>query len=153
MAKRNKAVAAPVTETQQVEVTEVTETQQPAPRVSRLRKPLPEARAHNMVFAPLANGDAPQAANVSGTTKGSNPTKARVYGYDNLANGGGVPKDKRVVIVAEACPKGVAQGQWDKLVGSVAADPAQTVAQLKSAGIAGRTIRRAYRNGGIRFAA
>jgi hypothetical protein len=133
--------------------TPVVETAVAAPRVTRLRKPLAEARAHNMVFAPLANGDKPQAANVAGTTKGTNPTKQRVYGYDNLANGGGVPKDKRVVVVTEECPKSVNADQYAKLVAAVKADPAQTVAQLKGAGIAGKTIRRAYRMGGIRFAA
>ena len=116
-----------------------------------LRLPLGEARAHNKVFAFVPDGTIAKAAALALTSKGTNPKKLRVYGYDNLSDGGGVPKDKRVLLVAgfTGCPKGVAQAQWDKLV----AAPTGNAASLKDLGITSRTIRRAYRAGAIRFAA
>jgi hypothetical protein len=124
-----------------------------AVRAVILRKPLADAKAHNMQFAPIAKNGKPVAADVCATTKGSNPKKARVFGYDNLANGGGVPKDKRIVLVATDCPKKVGQMQWDALVRAVKAAPDAPVSQIKQDGkIQGRTIRRAYRMGAIRFA-
>ena len=121
------------------------------PKVARTRLPLAQAQAHN-VFVPLTADQTVVPAAIAFTEKGTNPKKVRVYGYDNADGGRGIPKDKRVVVVPGAsCPKGVNGAQWDLLVSSLQADPAQTVAQLK-ANIAGRTIRRAYRAGAIRFA-
>ena len=116
-----------------------------------LRLPLGEARAHNKVFAFVPDGTIAKAAALALTAKGTNPKKLRVYGYDNLSDGGGVPKDKRVLLVAgfTGCPKGVAEAQWEKLV----AAPTGNAASLKDLGITSRTIRRAYRAGAIRFAA
>lgn len=120
-------------------------------RTSRLRLALADARKHNGQFIPLARKATPVAAGVAGTLPGTNAKKARVYGYDNLANGGGIPKDKMVVLVATTCPRGVAQGQWDALCKAVKS--AHTVATLRDGGIAGRTLRRAYRAGALRFSA
>jgi len=116
-----------------------------------LRLPLGEARAHNKIFAFVPDGTIAKAAALALTAKGTNPKKLRVYGYDNLSDGGGVPKDKRVLLVAgfTGCPKGVAEAQWEKLV----AAPTGNAASLKDLGITSRTIRRAYRAGAIRFAA
>jgi len=126
----------------------------PVPAVAApatLRLPLGEARAHNKVFAFVPDGTIAKAAALALTAKGTNPKKLRVYGYDNLSDGGGVPKDKRVLLVAgfTGCPKGVAEAQWEKLV----AAPTGNAASLKDLGITSRTIRRAYRAGAIRFAA
>ena len=122
-----------------------------APVVATLRLPLGEARAHNKVFAFVPDGTIAKAAALALTAKGTNPKKLRVYGYDNLAEGGGIPWDKRVLLVAgfTGCPKGVAEAQWEKLV----AAPTGNAASLKDLGITSRTIRRAYRAGAIRFAA
>lgn len=119
------------------------------------RLPLPEAKAHNLQWTPVA-ADAPvQAAQIALTSKGTNPKRVRVYGYDNLAAGNGrVPKDKRVVLVAGVTghPKGVTQEQWDLLVqhtGTAGATPVH----LKDNGVSPRVVRRSYRAGYIRFAA
>lgn len=130
---------------------EVVAAEQAAPAKSRrLRLPLPEAKAHNGQFSPVANGDTVAGANVALTAKGTNPKKVRVYGYDNLANGGGVPKAASIAVVSGAeCPKGVNSAQWEKLVGFAG----QTVQAAYDGGVASRTVRRAYRAGVIRFAA
>lgn len=151
MKKQTKKVVTPVAK---APVAPVVAPVAKAPRAgSRLRLPLADARKHNVQFVPLAKGDKPVAATVAGTVAGTNPKKARVFGYDNLANGGGVPKDRCVILLASACPKGVAEGQWVALCKAVKASPLATVADLRDGGIAGRTLRRAYRNGAIRFAA
>ena len=115
-----------------------------------LRLPLPEAQTHNRAFT-FVDGKA-VSATLALTSKGTNPKKARVYGYDNLADGGGVPKDKRILLVSglSGVPKGVAEAQWDALVTLVTADPTTTVATAKDS-VTSRTIRRAYRAGFIRF--
>jgi hypothetical protein len=143
MAKRNKS-AAPAVEQSAAPVE-----QSQAPRVARLRLPLEQARAHNVQFVPV-DPAAVTAANVALTSKGTNPKKARVYGYDNLSNGGGVPKTHKVAIVEGAVnPKGVNPAQFELLV----ANPGHTVIELRGLGITSRTIRRAYRAGAIRFVA
>jgi len=113
------------------------------------RLPLPDAQAHNRQFT-FVDGQAASAA-IALTAKGTNPKKARVYGYDNLADGGGVPKDKRILLVPglSGVPKGVAESQWDTLV-LLASDGSVTVAGAKDS-VTSRTIRRAYRAGYIRF--
>ena len=113
------------------------------------RLPLPDAQAHNRQFT-FVDGQAASAA-IALTAKGTNPKKARVYGYDNLADGGGVPKDKRILLVPglSGVPKGVAESQWDALV-LLASDGSVTVAGAKDS-VTSRTIRRAYRAGYIRF--
>lgn len=115
-----------------------------------LRLPLPEAQTHNRAFT-FVDGKATPAT-IAITAKGTNPKKARVYGYDNLADGGGVPKDKRILLVPglSGTPKGVAEAQWDALVTLVTADPSTTVSTAKDS-VTSRTIRRAYRAGFIRF--
>ena len=117
----------------------------------KLRLPLPQAKAHNIAFTVLAAGAAVESANVALTAKGTNPTRVRVYGYDNLANGGRVPKASQVALVPgqQGAPKGVNPKQWDSLV-AMCASPV-TVAHLYDNGIVSRTVRRAYRAGAIRF--
>ena len=120
-------------------------TQQP----TRKRLPLEQARAHNKVHVKLAADAAVTAADVALTSKGTNPRKTRVYGYDNLAEGGGrVPKGATLAIVPGAeLPKGVQDGQWTKLKGYAG----QTVEAAYGNGVSSRTVRRAYRAGAIRF--
>ena len=115
-----------------------------------LRLPLPEAQGHNRQFS-FVDGEAKSAA-IALTAKGTNPKKARVYGYDNLADGGGVPKDKRILLVPGLTdvPKGVAESQWDALVLLITGNEAVTAATAKDS-VTSRTIRRAYRAGYIRF--
>ena len=116
----------------------------------RLRLPLPEAKVHNKAFVQLAPDAAVAAANVALTSKGTNPKRVRVYGYDNFANNGGVPKSAKVAIVAGVtCPKGVNDKQWELLV-SLAGN---TVEHCYGNKVASRTVRRAYRAGAIRFVA
>jgi len=116
----------------------------------RLRLPLPEAKAHNKGFLVLAPDAEVAAANVALTSKGTNPTRVRVYGYDNFANNGGVPKQAKVAIVpGVTCPKGVKAAQWDLLV-SLAGS---TVEHCYGNKVASRTVRRSYRAGAIRFVA
>ena len=113
------------------------------------RLPLPDAQAHNRQFT-FVDGQAASAA-IALTAKGTNPKKARVYGYDNLADGGGVPKDKRILLVPglSGVPKGMAESQWDALV-LLASDGSVTVTGARDS-VTSRTIRRAYRAGYIRF--
>lgn len=147
MAKKQKQVPAAVV----AEQSPVVETK--PTRVKRLRLPLGEARTHNGQFNPIAKGDEAVSANIALTSKGTNPKKVRVYGYDNLANGGGVPKASVVAVVeGVACPKGVNAGQFDRMV-ELAKSGDATVQSLYDNGIRSRTVRRAYRAGAIRFAA
>jgi hypothetical protein len=133
----------------QVAVPVTTEAVVAAP-AKTLRLPLAEAQTHNKAFTFVAPDKAKSAA-IALTAKGTNPKKARVYGYDNLADGGGVPKDKRILLVPglSGVPKGVAESQWDALV-LLASDGSVTVAGAKDS-VTSRTIRRAYRAGYIRF--
>lgn len=158
MAKANKgfkkqAVAAAVEQVveQSVEtqVETVTETPEVKAEAKRLRLPLPEARAHNKQHVLVADGDKVVAANVALTSKGTNPKKTRVYGYDNLAEGGGrVPKQAKIAVVEGASlPRGVKDTQWTKLQGYAG----QTVESAYGNGVSSRTVRRAYRAGAIRF--
>lgn len=121
-----------------------------AKAVAVTRLSLADAKRHNATFK-FVTDDNVVAANVALTAKGANTKKLRVYGYDNLSDGGGVPKDKKVALVAgfTGVPKGVAGPQWDKLV----AHPGLTVIGLRDAGVTSRTVRRAYRAGAIRFLA
>jgi hypothetical protein len=116
-----------------------------------LRLPLPQALVHNGQFVPVVG--TPTAAGIAFTAKGTNPKKARVYGYDNLGGGGGIPKDKYVVLVAgtTGVPKGVNAAQWDTLVDICSKDDPITAATA-IASVTGRTLRRSYRAGYIRFA-
>lgn len=120
-------------------------------KAGRLRLPLPAAKAHNLGHTVLQAGAVVVAANVALTSKGTNPNRVRVYGYDNLGNGGRVPKESQVALVPgqQGVPKGVNEKQWDKLVG-MCASPV-TVSHLYDNGIVSRTVRRAYRAGAIRF--
>lgn len=148
MAKRNKSKAVAVEAVEVVEVPVEVIAAKPV-RSSRLRLPVDQARAHNAQWS--LTSPAPTAAVIAGTVKGSNPKRARVYGYNNLANGGGVPKVAIVKVVGAVCPAAVNPGQWSALVAAVTANPSSTVESLRGQGIASRTLRRAFRNGGIQF--
>lgn len=128
----------------------VAPTQVVAPKVSSAtRAPLAVAKAANFAHARVAPDAAPTAAVVVKTTKGTNASKVRVYGYDNGSSGGGVPKDAILSVVPGApAPSGVTPGQWallQKLAG-------KTVAVAYDNLVASRSVRRAYRAGAIRFA-
>lgn len=152
-AERKAARAAAQQDQTQQDQTAVPETAPIAVVVAkgRLRLPLGEARAHNLGFTVLQPDGAVEAAGIALTSKGTNPTRVRVYGYDNLAAGGKVPKEAKVALVPgqTGAPKGVNPAQWDKLVGMAKDQP--TVAHLYDNGIVSRTVRRAYRAGAIRF--
>ena len=117
-----------------------------APAVKRL--PFQEARAANFAHAP--NPDALAPAGVVQTAKGTNPVKARVYGYDNGEGKGVVPKGRTIALVPgmTGTPRGVTEGQWAALQGFVGAT---VQAAYDSKTVASRTVRRAYRAGYIRF--
>lgn len=116
----------------------------PVPRVAAM----PQAREINFARSLVSAEEEAAAAQVVKTAKGTNPTKTRVYGYDNGVQGGGVPKGATVVIVPGAKPPaGVTSGQWLQLSGL----GGKTVQSVYDAGVASRSVRRAYRAGAIRF--
>src|SRR4030095_13859518 len=117
------------------------------------RQPLPQAKAHNSAIPLLAKGATVTPATVVRSARGTNPKRTRYYGYGNAAHGGGIPAAAGVAIGAgiTQAPKGVNPTQWASLVAAVKANPNHTVQQHKAAGIQGRTLRRAYRAGAIRF--
>jgi len=124
-------------------------TSKPAGRVT-----LGVARKHNFGVPPVASPDAAVPAGVIRTGKGENAKRLRVYGYDNGAakdGAGRVNKAATVVVVpgTSGLPKGVTQGQWDKLV----AQGGKSVQVAYDAGVTSRTVRRSYRAGFIRFVA
>lgn len=126
----------------------------PAPVAATPRRlPYPQAKTANKANVLVEDPQKAVAANVVLTAKGTNPAKARVYGYDNFAEGaGGVPKQAKVALVpTNGTPKGVATEQWDKLVALVQANPTWTVAMLYDNKVTSRTVRRSYRAGAIRF--
>lgn len=151
MAKKQKfqAPKAPVPAADQPIATPEAPATAPVP-TGRLRLPLPQARDHNKAFTILGADQEAQAAGIALTSKGTNPKKVRVYGYDNLADGGGkVPKDAKVLLVPgfQGVPKGVAEGQWVLLQEWAG----KTVNAAYDAKVSSRTVRRAYRAGAIRF--
>jgi hypothetical protein len=155
MAKNRKSTVAqaiPATDASEVFASLVQEAQ-PAEAVEDgkvpVRAPLAVARSFN--FSNVADEEALAAAHVVKTAKGTNLGKARVYGYDNGSQGGGLPKASRMLVVAGATqPAGVTSGQWELLQAS---DGTTVGALLDAKVVASRSIRRAYRGGAIRFAA
>jgi hypothetical protein len=138
------ALSAQADESLEDEGTEET-TEEPQPR--RQRVSLGVAKAAN--FALAANPSALARAAILKPAKGENPKRVRVYGYDNGADGGRVPKDAQVALVpgTTGLPKGVTAGQWARLQELAG----HTVRGLYDNGVTSRTVRRAYRSGFIRF--
>jgi len=91
---------------------------------------------------------APAPAGVVKTAKGTNLSKAKVYGYDNGVAGGKVPVHA-VIAIVPGCkdPAGVTVEQW-ALLQTFAG---KTVTAAYDAQVASRSVRRAYRAGAIRF--
>lgn len=115
------------------------------PRVA----PLAVAKEHNFARGLIPADQDAVAAGVVKTAKGTNPSKARVYGYDNgLTGGGTVPKQALIAVVANAKPPaGVTAEQW--LLLQEFNGKSVTVAYDNK--VASRSVRRAYRAGAIRF--
>jgi hypothetical protein len=107
------------------------------------------ARAANFAQAP--NPSALERAALVKPAKGTNPKKARVYGYDNGAGNGAVPKTAAVhaVPAMTGAPKGVTPAQWELLQSFFG----QSVQVAYDGGVDSRSVRRAYRAGFIRFVA
>ena len=105
------------------------------------------AKAVNFGLAP--NPSALARAALLKPGKGENPKRVRVYGYDNGADGGRVPKDAVVQVVpgTTGLPKGVTAGQWSLLQ----EQSGKSVRSAYDAGVTSRTVRRSYRSGFIRF--
>lgn len=113
-------------------------------------KSLAVARATNGANTYVApDADKVERAVLVRPSKGENPKRGRVYGYDNLSDGGKVPVDSIVKLTGAT---GSLAG-FDKLRDTVEGhgEPL-TVRDCKNAGISSKTIRRAYRSGLIRFA-
>lgn len=157
MTKRNKGFPKPVVPSvapveQAAQSAEQATVEQAAASAApkRLRLPLPQAREHNKQHGLLpADAAAAVAANVALTARGTNPQKRRVYGYDNLAEGGGrVPRNALIAVVpGSELPRGVQATQWAKLQSYAG----QSVESAYGNGVSSRTVRRAYRAGAIRF--
>ena len=111
--------------------------------------PLAVAKEINFARGQIAADQEPTAAGVVKTAKGTNPSKARVYGYDNGVLGGGtVPKQALIAVVPNAKPPaGVTSEQW--LLLQQFHGKSVTVAYDNQ--VASRSVRRAYRAGAIRF--
>lgn len=145
MAKKSTKVA-------QVAQESVVEIVEAAPAVGAKRLPLAQAREANFARAKVDATEAVVAAGVVKTAKGTNEHKLRVYGYDNGAGGGRVPKEATIALVpgVTQTPAGVTQNQWEALV-ALAGSTVQAAYDTQL--ISSRTVRRAYRAGAIRFAA
>lgn len=150
MSRKNKGFVAPVLPTEQSQEQSTQSTEQPVisttpeqPVVSK--RSLGVAREANASNAPVDPAQPARAVLVR-PAKGENPERRRVFGYDN-GPGGKVPTDAKVVVVS----KSGLEAAWPKLAEALAATPDGTVATLKSAGVAGKSFRRAFRSGLIRF--
>ena len=116
------------------------------------RLPLKAAQAHNAAVALVAVGAPVVGAALARTARGTNMAKARVYGYANSANGGGVPQGALFLLVPgfTGVPRGVNAAQWATVQAHATGN--LTVAQLRAThGVSGRTIRRAFRAGAVAF--
>jgi hypothetical protein len=110
--------------------------------------PLAQAKAINFARTLVDSADNAVAAGVVKTAKGTNVSKARVYGYDNGTQGGKVPVGATIVVVPGARPPaGVTPDQW--LLLQQYAGKSVTVAYDNK--VTSRSVRRAYRAGAIRF--
>jgi len=119
--------------------------QQPEAKSAPEARSLGVARSANAAIPPV-DPAAPVRATLVRPTKGENPQRRGVYGYDN-GEGGRVPTAAKVVVV-DATALGA---QWPKLAEALQLTPAATVADLKSAGVSSRALRRSFRSGYIRF--
>ena len=114
-------------------------------QVAPTARSLGVARSANAAIPPV-DPSAPVRATLVRPTKGENPQRRGVYGYDN-GEGGRVPTGAKVVVV-DATALGAA---WPSLAAALQLTPAATVADLKSAGVSSRALRRSFRSGYIRF--
>lgn len=150
MSKKNRGFVAPIAPTteqsqdQTASTTEATPDQTVAPETAPKRS-LNIAREANASNPPVAK-DAPVRAALVRPAKGENPERKRVFGYDN-GPGGKVPLGAKVVVVNSA---GLA-ASYKSLAEAVQATPEADVKTLKSAGVPGKSFRRAFRSGLIRF--
>jgi len=104
----------------------------------------PEAVTLSAARAANQQQDALSAAKLVRPSKGQNPQRALVYGYDA---GGRVPVGATIHVV----DRGGLGTAWPTLAAALELTPAATVADLKAGGVTGRSLRRAYRQGLIRF--
>ena len=110
-----------------------------------VRRSLQMAREANASNAPVAK-DAPTRAHLVRPAKGENPERRRVFGYDN-GPGGKVPVTAKVVVVNAAS----LATAYPLLAGALESTPDASVADIKTAGVSGKSFRRAFRSGLIRF--
>lgn len=146
MSKRNKQTQA------QEQTTEVVTTEQPAEQTPAPEQPAEQpkrslnvAREANASNPPV-NPEQPTRSVLVRPAKGENPDRKRVFGYDNGA-GGKVPVNAKVVVVNKESLKSSYPGLADALEITPEAD----VKTLKTAGVPGKSFRRAFRSGLIRF--
>lgn len=115
------------------------------PAEAVVRRSLQMAREANASNPPVAK-DAPIRASLVRPAKGENPERRRVFGYDN-GPGGKVPTTSKVVVVNGAGLK----SSYPALAEALESTPEADVASLKTAGVSGKSFRRAFRSGLIRF--
>lgn len=144
MSKRNKGFTAVLPQSTDAPATDAPAT--PAPEQAKPTRSLHMAREANASNAPVDSA-APTRATLVRPAKGENPGRRRVFGYDN-GPGGKVPKTAKVVVVNA----GSLASSWPTLAEALTATPDATVETLKSAGVASKAFRRAFRAGLIRFA-
>lgn len=114
--------------------------------------PKAESRSLHMAREANVNPAVDKAAPVRATlvrpSKGENKERRRVFGYDN-GPGGKVPLGAKCVVVNADGLK----ASYPGLAEALAATPEADVKTLKSAGVASKSFRRAFRSGLIRFSA
>lgn len=147
MSKRNKGFTAvlPGASAQEATPEQTTAPEQPVVTTPEVKRSLQVAREANASNAPV-DPAAPQRATLVRPAKGENPERRRVFGYD-AGPGGKVPLGAKVVVVSPDSLK----ASYPGLAEAVAATPEASVADLKTAGVAGKSFRRAFRSGLIRF--
>lgn len=139
-----KSALAATAEQAQANITPTT--YQPAATAPVVTLTLGDARTANARNAPV-DLTKPERAKLVRPSKGANKERRKVFGYDN-GEGGKVPVDAKVVVVNA----GGLKASYPALHDAVEASPTADVKTLKTSGVSGKSFRRAFRSGLIRFA-
>jgi hypothetical protein len=155
MSKRNKGMIAPLAaQTLPTDQSAEQTTEQPTAPESTVAPVAPEQPVRRSLHMardanasnPAVDPTAPQRAVLVRPAKGENPERRKVFGYDN-GPGGKVPTQATVVVIS----KDGLKSAYPSLAEALEATPTATVGTLKSAGVASKSFRRAFRSGLIRF--
>lgn len=141
---KNKGIKSSIVTAVSTPTTEATPTPE-APKPTIIARSLSAARDANAGNAPV-DITKPERAKLVRPSKGENKERRKVFGYDN-GPGGKVPTGAKVVVVNAP---GLA-ASYPALHDAVEATPEADVNTLKSTGVSGKSFRRAFRSGLIRF--